>query len=437
MSPDPVGDLTPHVFKAPIAVGPSSLLDALQLLAGRGDPAELQAFMQLFWQTPQAQPSDDPIRVIRIVGSLFRGMFFDDYADIRASVDAAIEDPNVRGIILDVDSPGGQLSGLFDLAGHLLSLREADKPIWAIANDQATSAAYAIASTADRIVSTETGLVGSIGVLAVHVDESEEDEKLGLKFTEIASGQRKTDLSRHKPLNARGRAFLQEMVDRNAEVFFEHVSEARGLSVDAIRDQEAGMFIGQDARDASLIDGLSTLDELVEEMKESFASPGLGGSVITGSGPTAGGTTMSLDPDKKGKGTEEEPAAPTKPAAPAPAAEPAAPEGGAEVISIDKAREEGAAGERARVADISRLCRLANAPHLTTEFLEEGLTADQVGARLLEMQANDDERLGDTRGQLSDANANGDDPKPKINVNRIYERWNDPAALARPAGEEV
>ena len=101
------------------------------------------------------------------------------YAEIGAMLESALADPQVAGILLDIDSPGGEASGSFELARRV---REAAavKPIWALANDSAFSAAYAIASAADRVIISETGGVGSIGVIALHIDQSVKDANDGL-----------------------------------------------------------------------------------------------------------------------------------------------------------------------------------------------------------------------------------------------------------------
>ena len=450
--PDPqvVPDLSEHVFRAPLMLGPGALRDALQRLGERSDPEELQSFAQMFWFRPQAQPSGDPVRVIRIVGSLFRGMFFDDYDMIRQHLDAAIADPNVRGIILDIDSPGGQVSGVLDLAEHMMSLRAKGKPIWALANDEAASAAYWLASSAQRVFSTEVGIVGSIGTLIVHVDQSRFDQERGVRFNEIASGARKTDLSPHKPLNPTGRSFLQGLVDKNAQLFFEQVAQARGMDVDDVQAQQAALFVGTEARESGLIDEIATLDELVERMKKSFAvAPRFG--IAVQQGPTLmaqmGDTSMSEE-----KKAGPEPTANAK----APdlnitikGAEPVKAEGekpepekdkGAEVIDLDKARaqgeELGAKKERERMAEVNAICKLANAGHLAAEFIEEGLDAKAAGERILKMQAEEDERLV-TRGQITDPKTgSGDGDFPKFDHNAIYRRWNDPVALSQSARKE-
>ncbi len=443
-----VPDLSEHVFRAPLTLGPGALRDALEKLGERSDPEELQAFVQMFWCRPQAQPSGDPVRIIRIVGSLFRG-FFDDYDMIRQNVDAAIDDPNVRGIILDIHSPGGQVSGLTDLGEHLLSLRKRGKPIWALANDQAASAAYWIASAAHKVFSTDAGVVGSIGALVVHVDQSKFDQERGVKFNEIASGARKTDLSSHKPLNPSGRSFLQGLVNRTAGLFFDHVAQARKMDAADVQAQEAALYIGEEGRKAGLIDGIATLDELVGRMEKTFAAAPRFGIAIQ-QGPTLmaqiGDTTMSEE-----KETSPEPTAnpnaqelkltiqgpePVTAAAPAPDPEK---EKGAEVIDLDKARAEGekagAQKERDRMAEVNAICKLAQVGQLAAEFIEEGLDAKAAGERILKMRAEDDERLV-TRNTAASGTAVGEGEVVSFDTRAIYQRWNNPQALAQSARKE-
>ncbi|WP_033371773.1 S49 family peptidase, partial [Caldimonas manganoxidans] len=135
------------------------------------------------------------------------------YAEIGARLEAALGDPMVAGIVLDIDSPGGETGGCFELARRV---REAAavKPVWAVANDAAFSAAYAIGCAAERLFVTETGGVGSIGVIALHVDQSVKDAQEGLRYTAITAGARKNDYSPHAPLADAARAALQAEVDR-------------------------------------------------------------------------------------------------------------------------------------------------------------------------------------------------------------------------------
>ena len=159
------------------------------------------------------------IAVIPILGTLVKrslGMEaasgLTSYSEIAAMLDAAVADPMVSGILLDIDSPGGEASGSFELARRVREVA-AMKPVWAVANDAAYSAAYAIAASAQRLFVTETGGVGSIGVIALHVDQSVKDAKDGYRFTAITAGAHKNDYSPHEPLSDAAKTELQGEVD--------------------------------------------------------------------------------------------------------------------------------------------------------------------------------------------------------------------------------
>ncbi|MGE5509672.1 MAG: S49 family peptidase, partial [Bacteroidota bacterium] len=189
------------------------------------------------------------------------------YGDIADALAAAMDDASVRGVILDVDSPGGEVGGLFDLVEQIQTIRGASaKPLWAVANESALSAAYAIASAADRLYVTRTGEVGSIGVVAVHIDESGADAKAGFAWTFVFAGDRKVDGNAHEPLSERARATIQADVDRLYADFCALVAANRGLSPEAVRGTEAAIYRGTLAVRAGLADRLGTLDLAIAEM---------------------------------------------------------------------------------------------------------------------------------------------------------------------------
>ena len=196
--------------------------------------------------TPPAFPSSS-VAVVPIHGTLVKRTLgleaasgLVSYADIGARLEAALGDPTVAGIVLDIDSPGGETGGCFELARRV---REAAglKPIWAVANDAAFSAAYAIGCAAERLYVTETGGVGSIGVIALHVDQSVKDAQDGYRYTAITAGERKNDYSPHEPLHDAARVALQAEVDRLHGLFVAHVAAMRGISEDAVRATEAAL----------------------------------------------------------------------------------------------------------------------------------------------------------------------------------------------------
>lgn len=184
------------------------------------------------------------------LGRIFASRF---YSTIWRSIEQALNDDAIERVVLDIDSPGGEVSGLFELVDAIYAAR-GRKPITALVDEQATSAAYAIASAADRVIIPRSGTAGSIGVLAVHVDESKLNERIGLDFTYITSGARKADGNPDQPLSARARKDLQGEVDRLAELLFETIARNRSLDVSAIRGQEAGVFHGPQAVEAGLAD---------------------------------------------------------------------------------------------------------------------------------------------------------------------------------------
>jgi ClpP class serine protease len=122
------------------------------------------------------------------------------YDSIREEFQAALADPSVGAIVFDIDSPGGEVSGCFDLVDEIFNARGI-KPISAIVNEMAYSAAYAIASAADKVILPRTGGVGSVGVICVHMDQSQYDANVGVKFTPIFAGSHKGDFTPHAPLS--------------------------------------------------------------------------------------------------------------------------------------------------------------------------------------------------------------------------------------------
>jgi signal peptide peptidase SppA len=195
------------------------------------------------------------------------------YLEIGALLDAALADPRVAGILLDVDSPGGEASGSFELARRVREAAQA-KPVWAIANDAAFSAAYAIAASAERLIVTETGGVGSIGVIALHIDQSVKDANDGYRYTAITAGRHKNDFSPHEPLADSARSELQAEVDRLYGLFVGHVTAMRGQPEDTVRATEAGLYFGPNALQAGLADHVGTLESTLADFSVYLSSRG-------------------------------------------------------------------------------------------------------------------------------------------------------------------
>jgi len=266
--------LASRLFGTPLLIHRPKLDVILSVVGQRIGMADVPAMPMMdlaAFQRPPLAASPEGISVIPIHGSLVKrslGMEaasgLTSYGEIAALLDAALADSQVSGILLDIDSPGGEASGSFELARRVREVAS-QKPVWAVANDAAYSAAYAIAASAQRLFVTETGGVGSIGVIALHVDQSVKDAKDGYHYTAITAGAHKNNYSPHEPLSDAAKTELQGEVDRLYAIFTEHVAAMRSLDLDAVRATEAGLFFGTNAVTQGLADGVQTLEDTLSQ----------------------------------------------------------------------------------------------------------------------------------------------------------------------------
>ncbi|ADP71276.1 peptidase S49 [Rhodomicrobium vannielii ATCC 17100] len=209
------------------------------------------------------------IAVLPIMGTLVRRLSWIEaesgltsYKTITDDITQLMLDPYIRGVILEIDSYGGEAGGVFDLADFIRKIqRQTGKPIYAHANENAASAAYAIACAAEKVWVARTGEVGSIGVICAHLDQSQADEKAGLRWTFISAGERKTWGNPHEPLGDEARARVQADVDWLYDEFVKTVARYRGMRPADIRATKADVFRGEDAVGVGLADASGTLDE--------------------------------------------------------------------------------------------------------------------------------------------------------------------------------
>jgi capsid assembly protease len=266
--------LASRVFGTPLMIARAKLEVILGVLGPRLAGGALEIAHPEPDPPPAVSVTGDGIAIVPVTGTLVsRSGYLDAasglqaYGDIAAAMASAMNDGGVRGVVLDVDSPGGEVGGLFDLVAEIKAIRLANaKPLWAVANESALSAAYAIASTADRLYVTRTSEVGSVGVVAAHVDESGADAKAGLAWTFLFAGERKVDGNAHEPLSERARATIQADIDRLYSEFCALVAANRGMTAAAARSTNAAIYRGELAIRAGLADRLGTLDLAVAEM---------------------------------------------------------------------------------------------------------------------------------------------------------------------------
>jgi len=181
------------------------------------------------------------------------------YDGLRQSIFAAHEDPEVKAIVFDIDSPGGEVAGCFDLVDTVYGLR-GDKPMWSILNESAYSAAYAFASATDRIIVPRTGGVGSIGVITMHVDWSKAISNAGIAVTFITYGDRKADFHPEIPLSKEALATAQADIDTMGELFVNTVARNRNLAPEAVRETQAACYMGENGVSRGLADAVMAPD---------------------------------------------------------------------------------------------------------------------------------------------------------------------------------
>ena len=395
--------LASRLYGTPLLIARPKLDVIMAVLGSRIGLAEAEAQMALPPIRAAIPFVPVGIAVIPVHGTLVRrsggvdaASGLTSYSELGARLDSALADPHVDGILLDIDSPGGEAGGVFELAARISAANDV-KPIWAHANDAAYSAAYAIGAAASRLTLSQTAGVGSIGVIALHVDQSVKDAKDGLTYTAIYAGGRKNDLSPHAPLSPEAATTLQVEVDRLYEIFVGHVAQARGLESEAIRGLEAGLVFGEAAVTAGLADAVTSFEELISafaltlETRRRLTANGARAS------PTGASKTnpvphnpileTSMDqtsttelPDTTPSESEPSVAAPqptpTDSGTPMAAATPAAPAG-------THARSEAQA--------IAEICLIAGCPDRTAEFLASSVSEAQVRRALLEARAQQPE----------------------------------------------
>lgn len=181
---------------------------------------------------------------------------------------ALMADPAVAGVVLDVDSPGGSVYGVEQLAEQIFAARGA-KPVSAVANSLAASAAYWIASAADELAITPGGEAGSIGVFAAHADRSKMFEAGGVKMTLVSAGKYKVEGNPYEPLGAEALGFIQSRVDDYYGEFVRAVARNRKDTQTNVREGYGqGRVLGaQAAVKANLADRVATLDQVVADMQ--------------------------------------------------------------------------------------------------------------------------------------------------------------------------
>ncbi len=290
------------ILSSPLAIHPRRLMGLSFILdahhqGGKLDLKEMEKKILSFQPDRAGKKSYEVINgaaIIPIQGviskdsSAFSRIFYGGAStrDITRSLEEAAGDSDVSKIILHIDSPGGTVDGTREAARAIFACR-GSKEIIAFSDGLMASAAYWMGSAADKvIISGETVEVGSIGVISTHVEYSEMDKRMGVAVTEITAGKYKAAGSPNKPMEDMEKEYLQGQVNYLYTIFVNDVAAFRGETPETVLSEMADgkIFIGTQAIEAGLVDGVSTFDELInisgKDSRITASSEGRGAAAV-------------------------------------------------------------------------------------------------------------------------------------------------------------
>lgn len=277
--------LAARIFNTPLLVHPQKL-DAI--VAGLGSrllgttlasDMDLDALEPTLFSTRKGTPDKtgdyqiiDGVAVINVGGVLVHrsrmeadSSYLLGYNDIAANLDHALQNVDAHAVLMVFDSPGGEVNGAFELADRIRAAR-GQKPLVAIADTTMASAAYLAASGADQIVAANISQIGSIGVVAQHVDLSRALANEGIQVTHIFAGAHKIDGTAFAPLPDAVRADVQAEINAIYDLFVKTVAANRGIPEQAVRATEAAVYRGDQAIAQGLADRIGATDNLLAEL---------------------------------------------------------------------------------------------------------------------------------------------------------------------------
>jgi signal peptide peptidase SppA len=314
------------------------------------------------------------IALIDICGVLSNDAYYWDeteYGDIQDEVRMAVDDPEVKGILLRVNSPGGDTENAFETA-RVLAEAGKQKPIWAAVEPIAFSAGYLLASTAARMYVLDiTGGVGSIGVYSLHVDYSAALEKAGIKPTFITAGKGKTDGNPYEPLSADAKKKFQTEVDRLYGEFVGSVARGRSMAEATIVSLGAAVLYGaRAAMGTGLADRPGDSETACKDLAASLVEQAAGTQQQAARLPAPPTQANAKETHMEGTGT-------TTPATAA--------------VDVEALNKAALAQAQANAAEIQQLCKIAGKPELALGFFASGKTVAEVGTALAELMAKADQ----------------------------------------------
>lgn len=291
------------ILGQPWALQPAVLRQVAAFLSG--DTSVRAAIQRTPTQPRQAQGYISVIPIQGVIerrssflGELFGGTSIES---VRTAFRAAMADPDVKGVVFDIDSPGGGVAGVTELAQEIRAAR-GTKPIYSLADTTAGSAALWLATQAEQFFVTPSGEVGSVGVYGVHMDVSRALDAEGVTPTIISAGPRKTAESELEPLTDEARNAIQARVDAYYDQFVGDVAKGRGVSAEKVKSDygEGATLLAKDALAAGMVDGIDTMDGVLRRMTRA-ARRGTTVALTTTVETSAEGLALTVDdtPDER------------------------------------------------------------------------------------------------------------------------------------------
>lgn len=281
--PQPPVRILRLVHEQPWAMLPSHLAALTEIVELRARGVKLpkeskRERIEAARRTPGMASAPGSVAVLNVFGPMAQRMsLFSEISggtsteNLQATFQAAMADPNIGGIVLNIDSPGGSVYGVQELGAVIAAgVASGSKPVVAVANSMAASAAYWIGSQAGELVVTPGGEVGSIGVIAAHEDVSQAADAAGLKVSFITApeGGYKAEGNSYQPLSAEARDHLQGVINEYYDAFVRAVASGRRVSLTRVREDfgKGRMVTGARAVELGMADKVATLQEVIDGM---------------------------------------------------------------------------------------------------------------------------------------------------------------------------
>ena len=306
----------------------------------------------------------DGIAIIDVKGTIFRyANIFNDISGgtslqtLSKDLNTALDNEDIKAILLDIDSPGGEANGMVEFGDMIFNARKI-KPVFAFVGGSAASGAYWIAAAAGEIIISETAILGSIGTVVQIVDTTKRDEKAGVRVFDIVS--RKSPNKRLDPTTDDGREQILNMLDSFTEVFINRVAKFRNVTTEKVEADfgRGGIFVGEENIENGLADSLGSFESLVSQLSDKF---------------NTGEFTMNTEPKKPEAIEEDIPLT-------------------AETINAlnpaiaEQFRKEGADAERARIKGVQEKLMIGHETLIESLKFDGETTPDQAAGKILEAE---------------------------------------------------